>query len=313
MEVAPLPEGGKIDVAGILGGIAQAELIWMGRAQLRPQPGSLVQGRLRRLAPARPGLRQLKDVLALRPIYHRIEMRVKAHIFVAALALLVERLLHRRLPQARIDLPPERAMQALAAVRHVTIRLDGQPERHGVSSASQADFIGSAIPWRCSSILGRPPALHSASNRSLYSGSLPECHVRALKAIGGLLFSQEALTVRFEKGFPLMAICTKAFRPEPTDLEILDPDEFAQEIRQLAIDAWRSLSAPEPSLHELTGLTRRFDNLLRQTEEPGAAEINRWLVSAHRVILDRLNADAGNGGVRIRLNGESTGNRSVPR
>ena len=43
------------------------------------------------------GFRQLKDVMALRPIYHQIEMRVKAHIFVAALALLVQRLLGRRL------------------------------------------------------------------------------------------------------------------------------------------------------------------------------------------------------------------------
>src|SRR5512142_1331648 len=37
------------------------------------------------------GFRQLKDVLALRPIYHQVEPRVKAHIFVAALALLVQR------------------------------------------------------------------------------------------------------------------------------------------------------------------------------------------------------------------------------
>ncbi len=35
------------------------------------------------------GFRQLKDVSAMRPIYHRVEHRVKAHIFVAALALLI--------------------------------------------------------------------------------------------------------------------------------------------------------------------------------------------------------------------------------
>ncbi len=35
------------------------------------------------------GFRQLKDVMAMRPAYHQIEPRVKAHIFVAALALLV--------------------------------------------------------------------------------------------------------------------------------------------------------------------------------------------------------------------------------
>jgi transposase len=79
------------------------------------------------------GFRQLKDVLAMRPIYHQIEERVKAHIFVAALALLVQRLLHRRLEQAGINFSPERAMQALSTLRLVTLRLDDQPERRGVS------------------------------------------------------------------------------------------------------------------------------------------------------------------------------------
>ena len=79
------------------------------------------------------GFRQLKDVMALRPIYHQIEMRVKAHIFVAALALLVQRLLGRRLKEAGVDLSPARAMQALATVRLVTFRLEGQPERRGVA------------------------------------------------------------------------------------------------------------------------------------------------------------------------------------
>jgi hypothetical protein len=79
------------------------------------------------------GFRQLKDVLAMRPIYHQIEPRVKAHIFVAALALLVQRLLHRRLEEAGIDFSPGRAMQALATLRLVTLRLEDQPERRGVS------------------------------------------------------------------------------------------------------------------------------------------------------------------------------------
>jgi transposase len=71
------------------------------------------------------GFRQLKDVMALRPIYHQIESRVKAHIFVAALALLVQRLLCRRLEEAGIDLSPSRAMQALSTVRLVTFHLEG--------------------------------------------------------------------------------------------------------------------------------------------------------------------------------------------
>jgi transposase len=83
------------------------------------------------------GFRQLKDVMAMRPIYHQIETRVKAHIFVAALALLVQRLLGRRLEEGRVDLSPERAMQALATVRLVTFRLEGQPERRGLAGGSQ--------------------------------------------------------------------------------------------------------------------------------------------------------------------------------
>ena len=79
------------------------------------------------------GFRQLKDVMAMRPIYHQIESRVKAHIFVAALALLVQRLLGRRLKEAGVDLSPARAMQALSTVRLVTFRLEGQAERRGVA------------------------------------------------------------------------------------------------------------------------------------------------------------------------------------
>ena len=63
------------------------------------------------------GFRQLKDVLAMRPIHHQIEQRVKAHILVATLALLVQRLLGRRLEEAGIDFSAERAMEPLSTVR----------------------------------------------------------------------------------------------------------------------------------------------------------------------------------------------------
>lgn len=82
------------------------------------------------------GFRHLKDVLAMRPIYHRTARRVKAHIFVAALALLLERLLERRLKEAGLDLSAEEAWEALATIRLVTFRLSGQPARRGVSAGS---------------------------------------------------------------------------------------------------------------------------------------------------------------------------------
>jgi transposase len=79
------------------------------------------------------GFRQLKDVMAMRPIYHQVESRVKAHIFVAALALLVQRLLGRRLKEAGVDLSPSRAMEALSTVRLVRLQLEGQAARQGVA------------------------------------------------------------------------------------------------------------------------------------------------------------------------------------
>src|SRR5712692_9462539 len=82
------------------------------------------------------GFRSLKDVLAMRPIYHRVPPRVKAHIFVAALALLLQRLLEQHLARAKVNLSAALALEALATVRVVTFRLDGQPPRRGVSLGS---------------------------------------------------------------------------------------------------------------------------------------------------------------------------------
>ena len=69
----------------------------------------------------------------MRSIYHRNEQRVNAHILVASLALLVQRLLGRWLEEAGIDFSAERAMEALSTVHLVTLRLEDQAERCGVS------------------------------------------------------------------------------------------------------------------------------------------------------------------------------------
>ena len=79
--------------------------------------------------------RSLKDVLALRPIYHRVEPRVKAHIFVAFLALLLQRLLAKRLKEAETDLSAPHALQAVETIRLVEFKV-GKQKRQGVSTAS---------------------------------------------------------------------------------------------------------------------------------------------------------------------------------
>jgi transposase len=79
------------------------------------------------------GFRRMKDVLSLRPIYHRVEPRVRAHVFVAALGLLLQTLLQRRLDEAGVDMSAEQALQALETVRHVSFHVNGET-RTGVSS-----------------------------------------------------------------------------------------------------------------------------------------------------------------------------------
>jgi len=81
------------------------------------------------------GFRSLKDPIGMRPIYHHVENRVRAHIFVAALAFLIERFLDRRLKDAGVRLSPAEAWSAPATVRHVTFRV-GRECRTGVTTGS---------------------------------------------------------------------------------------------------------------------------------------------------------------------------------
>ena len=52
--------------------------------------------------------RQLKDVIEMRPIYHQTDRRVQAHLFVAALAFLVDRALEKKLKSAGLDLSSQK-------------------------------------------------------------------------------------------------------------------------------------------------------------------------------------------------------------
>jgi transposase len=88
------------------------------------------------LSDVESGFRSLKDVLQMRPIYHKLERRVRAHIFVAALALLLTRVMERRLKDAGVLMSCAQALQALSTIRLVSFRLDAQRARRGVSTGS---------------------------------------------------------------------------------------------------------------------------------------------------------------------------------
>ena len=77
--------------------------------------------------------RSLKDVLELRPVWHRTPERVQAHVLVAALALAIDRVLQRKLAAAGLDLLSTRAAwDALETVSLVEFELPGGQRKAGV-------------------------------------------------------------------------------------------------------------------------------------------------------------------------------------
>jgi transposase len=91
------------------------------------------------------GFRSLKDPLGMRPIWHHVDRRVKAHIFVAALAFLMERMLERALKKAGIDLSAQSALEALKTIRHVQFRIDGKLRSGTTPGSSRARQVLKAL------------------------------------------------------------------------------------------------------------------------------------------------------------------------
>ena len=77
----------------------------------------------------------------MRPIYHQKAHRVKAHIFVASLAFLLDRALEKKLRAEQIDISSEEAWELLETVRVVEIDLgNGEQKRsvtHGTARAAR--------------------------------------------------------------------------------------------------------------------------------------------------------------------------------
>src|SRR6266576_1399284 len=79
----------------------------------------------------------LKDVLDMRPIYHRSDDRVQAHIFVAALAFLLHRAIEKKLKAAHLDISATEALTVLKSVRVVDIDLGNGTTKRSVTPGTQ--------------------------------------------------------------------------------------------------------------------------------------------------------------------------------
>jgi transposase len=86
--------------------------------------------RYKELMEVEQAFRDLKDVIEMRPIHHQKAERVQAHIFVAALALLIKYSIQRKLKASGVDVSANEVLGALASVQVVDIELgDGRTKR----------------------------------------------------------------------------------------------------------------------------------------------------------------------------------------
>ena len=79
----------------------------------------------------------IKDVIEMRPIYHRDADRVRAHIFIAVLAFVLHRAIEKKLKDAKLDLSATEALTILKTVRVVDIDLGNGFCKRCVTRGSQ--------------------------------------------------------------------------------------------------------------------------------------------------------------------------------
>jgi transposase len=73
--------------------------------------------------------RTLKSSLDIRPMYHRADRRVEAHIFMCVMALQLHRFIRSRLNLAKIVKSPERVLEKLSFQRTVEAQVNGRTVR----------------------------------------------------------------------------------------------------------------------------------------------------------------------------------------
>jgi transposase len=70
--------------------------------------------------------RTLKSSLDIRPMYHRTDRRIEAHIFMCVMALQLHRFMRSRLNASKIVKSPERVLEKLSFQRTVEAQVEGQ-------------------------------------------------------------------------------------------------------------------------------------------------------------------------------------------
>lgn len=91
------------------------------RSNLMSEDPAVLWTRYIQLTQIEAAFRSLKSDLGLRPIYHRLDRRVEAHIFVAFLAYCLQVTLKNRLQIHAPGLSPKAVMEKLATVQMIDV------------------------------------------------------------------------------------------------------------------------------------------------------------------------------------------------
>jgi transposase len=108
---------------------AQRDGHYLLRSNLMAEDPAILWTRYIQLTQIEAAFRSLKNDLGLRPIYHRLDRRVEAHIFVAFLAYCLQVTLKNRLQIHAPGLSPTAVLEKLATIQMIDVWIPTQDER----------------------------------------------------------------------------------------------------------------------------------------------------------------------------------------
>ena len=108
---------------------AQRDGHYLLRSNLTAEDPAILWTRYIQLTQIEAAFRSLKSDLGLRPIYHRLDRRVEAHIFVAFLAYCLHVTLKNRLQIHAPGLSPNAVLEKLATIQMIDVWIPTQDQR----------------------------------------------------------------------------------------------------------------------------------------------------------------------------------------
>lgn len=93
--------------------------------------------RYKSLADIERGFRVLKSDIEMAPVYHRLPQRIRSHVSICFMALILHRVMRMRLKRAQHSGSPQTALQLLRRVQRQTVRINDAQPVTGISSINE--------------------------------------------------------------------------------------------------------------------------------------------------------------------------------